>query len=198
MTPHSREANRLRVIRKQRPSCERAQGMPGASAAPAASRGNKENHTKVVTTGSPDDSGIPRANGFNGFLRALPGEPGLLSPSPARSSSHTLDISVGISGPHDFAVRFQVARLAHPKRPPHPVPNVRDDRETPLSWARDAVESAGDLGRRSTARSCDRLARRANQVRERKCCQVTSNCYALACPGRGAARSAAPQSRDLC
>ena len=52
-------------------------------------------------------SGIPRANGFNGFLRALPGEPGLLSPSPARSSPHRLDISVGISGPHDFAVRLK-------------------------------------------------------------------------------------------
>jgi hypothetical protein len=60
-------------------------------------------------------SGIPRANGFNGFLRALPGEPGLLSPSPARSSPHRLDISVGISGPHDFAVRLSVHSSAAPQ-----------------------------------------------------------------------------------
>jgi hypothetical protein len=105
--------------------------MPGAKLARSFAW-NKENHTKVVTTGPPDDSSIPCANGFNGFLRALLGEPGLLSPSLARSSSHRLNPSVGGSGPHDFAVRFQVARLAPQQRPPHPVPNVRDDRETPL------------------------------------------------------------------
>jgi hypothetical protein len=43
-----------------------------------------------------------------------------------------LDISVGISGPHDFAVRDRRIRLARRPRPPHPAPNVRDDRETPL------------------------------------------------------------------
>jgi hypothetical protein len=36
-------------------------------------------------------------------------------------------------------------------RPSHPAPNVCDDRETPLMWARDGADSAGDLGRRSTA-----------------------------------------------
>jgi hypothetical protein len=46
-----------------------------------------------------------------------------------------VDIGVGISGPHDFAVRFRAVRLSAPKRPPHPAPNVRDDRETPLKWA---------------------------------------------------------------
>jgi len=46
-----------------------------------------------------------------------------------------LDASVGASGPHDFAVRFRAVRLAAPKRPPHSVPNVRDDRETPLQRA---------------------------------------------------------------
>src|SRR5579863_7161349 len=44
-------------------------------------------------------------NGFNGFLRALPGDRAFLPPSPARSSPHELDASVGASGPHDFAVR---------------------------------------------------------------------------------------------
>src|ERR1700694_5494207 len=66
-----------------------------------------------------------------------------------------------VSGPHDFAVRFQRFRPARliehdpdrktgihfsgimlprltPKRPSHPAPNVRDDRETPLCVGRDA------------------------------------------------------------
>ena len=44
-----------------------------------------------------------------------------------------LDASVGASGPHDFAVRQQ-APLVHARflRPPHPAPDVRDDREPPL------------------------------------------------------------------
>ena len=37
--------------------------MPGAKLARSFAW-NKENHTKVVTTGPPDDSGIPRADGF--------------------------------------------------------------------------------------------------------------------------------------
>jgi hypothetical protein len=36
-------------------------------------------------------------------------------------------------------------RLAHQKRPPHPAPNVRDDRDTPLLWARDARSCRRDL-----------------------------------------------------
>src|SRR6202167_4636507 len=86
-------------------------------------------------------------NGFNGFLRALPGDRAFLPPSQATMRMHhrQLDISVGISGPHDFAVRFSIARLATPKRPPHPAPNVRDDREAPLMRARDARKDAGDL-----------------------------------------------------
>ena len=43
-----------------------------------------------------------------------------------------LDTSVGVSGPHDFAVRFRAIRQRRYQRPPHPAPNVRDDREAPL------------------------------------------------------------------
>jgi len=49
-------------------------------------------------------------------------------------ASQELDASVGASGPHDFAVRISAARLASLPRPPHPAPNVRDDRDTPLMW----------------------------------------------------------------
>jgi hypothetical protein len=43
-----------------------------------------------------------------------------------------LDASVGASGPHDFAVRVSAVRPWRHPRPPHPAPNVYDDRETPL------------------------------------------------------------------
>ena len=73
-------------------------------------------------------------NGFNGFLRALPGEPGLLSPSPAQCASIAADL-ISASGYQDHttspsAFRSLVSR--YQKRPPHPAPNVRDDRDTPL------------------------------------------------------------------
>jgi hypothetical protein len=48
--------------------------------------------------------GIPARNGFNGFLRALPGDRAFLSPS-LRERIRKLDASVEASGPHDFSVR---------------------------------------------------------------------------------------------
>ena len=51
-----------------------------------------------------------------------------------------LDPSVGRSGPHAFTVRFRRVRLTQPKRPSHPAANVRDDRDTPLSWSRTREE----------------------------------------------------------
>jgi hypothetical protein len=47
-------------------------------------------------------------------------------------TSTKLDTSVGVSEPHDFAVRVRRSRQQHHPRPPHPAPNVRDDREAPL------------------------------------------------------------------
>jgi hypothetical protein len=58
-------------------------------------------------------------NGFNGFLRALPGERAFLSPSPHETHFTQLDASVAASGPHDFAVRAGTARRAKLPRPPH-------------------------------------------------------------------------------
>ena len=69
----------------------------------------------------------------------------MLSPSLPRSSSRKLDASVGAPEPHDFAVRLGCVRLSHRMRPPHPLPNVRDDRETPLLSGGDGGEDAGDL-----------------------------------------------------
>jgi hypothetical protein len=52
-------------------------------------------------------------------------------------TSAKLDTSVGVSGPHDFAVRKPRSRRKRRPRPSHPAPNVRDDRETPLLRVRD-------------------------------------------------------------
>jgi hypothetical protein len=90
-------------------SNQRAQGMPGAGA-PAAAR------VVVVSTrvSHHEYAGITRhspRNGFNGFLRALPGDRACLPPS-LTFRFRQLDTSVGASGPHDFAVRFSLARQA--------------------------------------------------------------------------------------
>jgi hypothetical protein len=96
---------------------------------------------ELVTTGPPEKPGIPARNGFNGFLRALPGDRAFLSPSSARRDKRLrqLDASVGASGPHDFAVRNERASSCASPRPPHPKPYVRDDRETPLDRERDGA-----------------------------------------------------------
>ena len=78
------------------------------------------------------------ARWFYGFLRALPGDRALLPPSPLRSLLlKDLNASVGASGPHDFAVRaasFVRANIAPDvAASTASLPNVRDDRETPLS-----------------------------------------------------------------
>src|SRR5579872_4831119 len=59
-----------------------------------------------------------------GLFRARPGDRAFLPPSSARCQAPCrLDISVGISGPHDFAVRIVYARLARQRV--HRIPRPR-------------------------------------------------------------------------
>jgi hypothetical protein len=111
--------------------------MPGAQIAPAASHANESEHTSVVTTVTPETPGIPYTMVLTAYIALSPVSRAFLPPSPARSSPHELDASVGASGPHDFAVRFMRRSSKAPKRPPHPALNVYDDRETPLERRRD-------------------------------------------------------------
>src|SRR5258705_4974050 len=81
---------------------------------------------------------------FYGLLRALPGDQALLSPSPAllhADLTRTLGRQNDTTWPYASAsfVRLAIARLTLP-RPPHPAPNVRDDREAPLLWARNTLD----------------------------------------------------------
>jgi hypothetical protein len=99
-----------------------------------------------VTTGSPGTPGLPCAMVLTAYFVLSPAT-GLFCHRRSRGlPPQELDASVGASGPHDFAVRVSAARLAPPKRPPHPAPNVRDDRDTPLLWGRDGAEEIADLG----------------------------------------------------
>ena len=92
----------------------RAQGMPGAGC--ARSLACKIESTRASHHGHTRDIRHSPRNGFNGFLRARPGDRLCCLRRLARCVSIVtkLDISVGISGPHDFAVRL----LMHSSRAP--------------------------------------------------------------------------------
>jgi hypothetical protein len=104
--------------------------MPGARC--TRSRACSVGSTRVSHHGYTGSPGIPARDGVNGFLRALPGDRALLSPS-LRNTSAKLDTSVEASGPHDFAVRLSAIRQRRIRI--HRIPfRVRDDREPPLLW----------------------------------------------------------------
>ena len=85
-----------------------------------------------VSQVTPESPGHSPRSGFNGFLRALPGDRAFLPPSPLRSLLlKNFDASVGASGPHDFSVRFQRRRLRRHPRPPHPLPRFVTLRNAP-------------------------------------------------------------------
>ncbi len=109
----------------------RTQGMPAARFAPAASYA-KVISVRVSHHRSHRSTGIPCAMVLR-FPSCSPRRPGFVVSVVSATHKHCrqLDISVGTSGPHDFSVRFIIARQSMPKRPSHPAPNVRDDRETP-------------------------------------------------------------------
>ena len=114
----------------------RVLGTPAASCA-------KVESTRVVTTGTPKQSGIPRAM----VLRFIPRSPrctGLCSHHRAPIIIGALDSSVGESGPHGFAVRISRARQALPLRPSHPCPRFLTIAKRP-SCGRDARRGATDL-----------------------------------------------------
>jgi len=144
--PFSNSKHSFAISRRNRPEVcqkipypldQRAQGIPGAGA-PAAAR------VVVVSTrvSHHEYTGITRhspRNGFNGFLRALPGDRACLPPSLA-FRFRQLDTSVGASGPHDFAVRIGIARLA--RRRVHRIPpRLCDVASRPSEWDR----MAGDI-----------------------------------------------------
>ena len=131
-------------------------------AAPAASCALVVVESTRVTTSTPESPGIPARNGFNGFLRALPGDRALLPPSlanmvlskPGRADRTSANLTPA-SGRQDhttspYAATSLVRVLLTAHRPHRPAlrsrraqnaavstasaPRVRDDRDTPLWW----------------------------------------------------------------
>jgi hypothetical protein len=161
-----------------RPSSEGA-GNAGCAARTRGPCAKGSKHT-AVTTGTAANRHSPR-NGFNGFLRALPGDRALLSPSPVRCEAsspvqcgthcHQLDASVGASEPHDFAVRFSASRLARRSvhRIPHPTfvtiakrPSYRGGtaREMRLICRKDQLRHVGTTGKSAATRLVGRMGPR--------------------------------------
>jgi hypothetical protein len=82
---------------------------PNAPAAWWAGKGRRATPA-VVTTSYRKHPAFPHATVYS-LLRALPGEPGLFATVASGINSTGFDTSVGVSGPHDFAVRFRYLRL---------------------------------------------------------------------------------------
>src|SRR5438105_15593034 len=78
--PHSRGVKTPELCQQSPPKQDEGVGNAGRSIHPQSRVQNKKAH-EVVTTGSPNQPGIPARNGFNGFLRDLPGDRAFLSPS---------------------------------------------------------------------------------------------------------------------
>src|SRR4051795_1166602 len=83
---------------------ERAQGMPGARCTRSLACKNKIAH-EVVTTGSPEQPGIPRAMVLTVSFVISP-VIGLSCHRHRQVTTCQLDASIEASGPHDFAVRI--------------------------------------------------------------------------------------------
>ena len=133
-----------------------------APVAPAALRA-KIKSTQASHHGHTGDIRHSPRNGFNGFLRGLPGEPGLLPPWPAAIATGLIpasgyqDATTSPSTTRAFvSCACRVHRIS--------CPTFCDDRETPLMRAEDARKSAGDLPAVTSETDCGTLARRANQL----------------------------------
>jgi hypothetical protein len=53
--------------------------------------------------------------------------------APEKLASQELNVSIGTSRPHDFAVRLGAVRQKHPSRPPHPHPTSVTTAKRPSS-----------------------------------------------------------------
>src|SRR2546423_11269764 len=104
-----------------RPRIDKGRRECRARDAPAASHAKIKKHTSIVTTVTPNSPGIPRAVVLTVSFVLSP-VTGLVCHRRQRKYFRQLDASVGASGPHDFAVRFNAVRQKHYQRPPHPAP----------------------------------------------------------------------------
>jgi hypothetical protein len=137
---HNRSAHggRGATPRRERALPQKGSGECRVPVAPAAACA-KVVSTRVSHHGRTGTPSIPARDGVNGFLRALPGDRALLSPSPADNSAN-LTPTIEAPGPHDFAVRKLARSSVAPSASIASRPYVRDDRETPLCVGRDGED----------------------------------------------------------
>jgi hypothetical protein len=137
-------------------------GNAGCIDAPAALRAKNKMHASK----SPQVHRLPRHSLRDGFTVSfvLSPETGLCCLRHQRNAkaSRSLDISVGTSGPHDFAVRNRVARRRHNLRPSHPALHGRDDASAPPD-EHETHEELAVICPTPQAKSCVQLDRRANR-----------------------------------
>ena len=155
-TAHSRGTNMPEVLLNLVPLNTEGAGNAGRSTRPQP-RVQMKKAPRVSHHGHTGDIRHSPRNGFNGFLRGLPGDRAFLPPSPPRcrrvgpkgptSPQHhrPVDTSVGVSGRHDFAVRDTRIRLVRHRVHRISCPTFCDDRETPL-WEAGRREYEFDLG----------------------------------------------------
>src|SRR5256885_4901134 len=123
----------------------RAQGMPGARCTRSLACKNKKAH-EVVTTGSPEQPGIPRAMVLTVSF-ALSPVTGLYCHCRRQVTTCQLDASVGASEPHDFAVRVSTFRQACFSVHRIPCPTSVTIAKRPSRVGRDGGSYGFDLGR---------------------------------------------------
>src|SRR6202048_3624828 len=110
-------------------------------AAPAVSRAKCNIEDAHEHTGSAEAI-RPSLHGGLRLTSCSPRRPGSFATvTPEKLASQELDTSVGVSGPHDFAVRIGIARQARIRVHRIP-PRVCDVASRPSEWDR----AAGDIG----------------------------------------------------
>ena len=126
-------------------------------------------HTSVVTTGPPEKPGIPARNGFNSFLRALPGERILVvtvtSGLKAQSNPVGLDVASASLAP---ATGVRTTRLCRPlKRRSSRAPSIAHEVHLALrpTIAPDALASTASRPALVTTRDRPSVGRDGNGYR---------------------------------
>jgi hypothetical protein len=117
--------------------------MPGARCTRGLVRndGKKSAHEH---TGSAEALRHSLRDGCAAYGALSPVSGSLATVAPHETHRGKLDPSIGRSGPHAFAVRTGLARLAKPARPSHPASTFVTTR-TPLCARRDAQRGTTDL-----------------------------------------------------
>jgi hypothetical protein len=112
------------------PSPMRGRRECRAPDAPAAACAEVVVESTRISQVTPESPGIPRAMVLTASFALSPAT-GLSCHRRLRTCIRKLDTSVGVSGPHDFSVRFSAVRQERIRVHRIP-PRVRDDREPPL------------------------------------------------------------------